>query len=312
MILGAYRRTGADPPFGDPARAHGVAMEGSYWRFTDVASGRVVVVLCGACRAPDGPWAVVGVASHPGGFVRWRIVPDCALAGRAVRAGDVLDAAPGRLRVRLDGASVDATWSADVPWPRRRAFGGLGPAQSLPGLGQYWHPLLPLGTAVGGAVLDGAPVPLDGATVYAEKNWGPTFAGHWWWGQAHGLGGGAACVAFAGGRLLGQAPTALVVALEDRVLRFAPPLARVVVATAPGRWRVDAADWAGGCAVSLEAEADPAAAVVLPVPVPAERRVIMRSAQHLAGRLAITVRRGRRVALRGESELAGLERGVPQ
>ncbi len=312
MNLGAYRRTGADPPFGDPARTHGVAMEGSYWRFTDVASRRVVIVLCGACRAPDGPWAVVAVASHPGGFVRWAAVPDCALDGRAVRAGDVLDAAPGRLRVRLDAATLDATWSADVPWPRRRAFGGLGPAQSVPWLGQYWHPHLPLGSVAGGAVLGGAPVSLDGATVYAEKNWGPAFAGHWWWGQAHGLGDGAACVAFAGGRLLGRAPTALVVALEDRVLRFAPPLAWVATATAPGRWRIRAADWAGGYAVALEAEADPTDAVVLPVPVPGERRVIMRSAQHLAGRLAITVRRGRRVAFRGETELAGLERGVPE
>ena len=47
-------------------------MEGYYWRLTDPASGRCIVALCGVCRAPDGPWAVVALASHPGGFVRWR------------------------------------------------------------------------------------------------------------------------------------------------------------------------------------------------------------------------------------------------
>ncbi len=292
MLLEAYRRTGADLPFGDPARPHGVAMEGSFWRFTDAVRGRVVIVLHAACRGAAGPWSLVALATHPGGLVRWAI-------------GDsLLDAGPGRLRVRLDGAALDAAWTGDVPWPRR-AFGALGPAQTLPFLGQYWHPHLLLGTATGGATLDGEAVSLDGCTLYAEKNWGSAFAGHWWWGQAHGLGDGAACVAFAGGRLLGRAPTAIVVALEDTLLRLSPPLSAVTTSTAPGRWRIRA----GG--VELEAEADPAAAHVLPVPVAAERRVEMRSSQHLTGRLAVTVRRGRRIAFRGETELAGLERGVP-
>ena len=47
----------------------------------------------------------------------------------------------------------------------------------------------------------------DGATVYAEKNWGPRFTEHWWWGQAQAFEGADACVAFAGGRVLGGAPT---------------------------------------------------------------------------------------------------------
>lgn len=292
MLLAAYRRTGADPPFGDPSDPHGVAMEGSFWRFTDLAGGRVVIVLHAACRAPGGPWSLVALAAHPGGLVRWAI------------GDDHLDAAPGRLRVRLDGAALDATWTQDVPWPRR-AFGALGPAQTLPFLAQYWHPHLLLGTASGSAELDGEAVVLDGSTVYAEKNWGSAFAGHWWWGQAHGLGDGAACVAFAGGRLLGRAPTAVVVALEGRLLRLSPPLSAVSTSTAPGHWRIRARG------VELEAEADPAAAHVLPVPVAAESRVVMRSAQQLTGRLAVTVRRGRRLAFRGETELAGLERGVP-
>jgi len=300
-VLDLYRRTGADPPFGDPSRDHGVAMEGSFWRFTDAAAGRVVIVLRGVCRAPDGPWSLVALAAHPGGVVRWAI------------DDEALDAGPGRLRVRLDGAGLDATWSADVPWPRwgqgpsfrPRVFGGLGPAQTVPWLGQYWHPHLLLGAAHGSLTIDGEAWSLDGATVYAEKNWGSTFAGRWWWGQAHGLADGAVCAAFAGGRLLGQAPTALVVALEDRLIRLSPPLSAITTATAPGRWRVRA----GG--VELEAEADPAAAHVLPVPVPAERRTVLRSRQHLTGRLALTVRRRGGVVFRGETDLAGLERGLP-
>ena len=309
-LLAAYRRTGADPPFADLRAAHGVGMEGYFWRFTDVARGRVVIVLCGACRAPDGTWALVAVAAHPGGPPRWAVVPDCRLAadGLGVRAGDVLEAGDDGLRVALDGAALDVAIDPVQPWPRR-ATGGLGLAHAVPGLHQYWHPHLLLGRVAGSATLDGATVPLGDATVYAEKNWGSAFAGHWWWGQAHGLGDGVACVAFAGGRLLGRAPTAVVVGLGDRVVRCSPPLARTAVATAPGRWRLRAAGPVH--TVELEAEAGPSDVRLLPVPVPAERRADLRSAQHLAGELRVTVRRGRRLVFRGASALAGLERGVP-
>jgi hypothetical protein len=47
------------------------------------------------------------------------------------------------------------------------------------------------------------------------------------------------------------------------------------------------------------------------VPVVAERRAILRSEHHLAGRLRVVARRGRRVILREESQLAGLEYGTP-
>ncbi len=309
-LLAAYRRTGADPPFADPAGAHGVGMEGYFWRFTDAASGRVVIALCGACRSASGPWALVAVASHPGGFQREAIVPGVSLSadGLGVRAGDVLVADSRSLRVALDGASLDVAIDPVAPWPRR-SLGALGPGHLVPGLGQYWHPHLLLGRTTGSAVLDGETVSLDGATAYGEKNWGSVFAGHWWWGQAHGLGDGAHCVAFAGGRLAVGAPTAVVVALEDRVLRFGPPTARVVTATAPDRWRIRATG--PRHAIELEAEADGGDAHRLPVPVPAERRAEPRSAQHLAGHLSLTVRRGRRLVYRGESSLAGLERGEP-
>ena len=75
MLLDTYRRWGADPPFGDPLRAHGVAMEGWFWRFSRVDSGAVVVVLAAVNRDAGGaPWGTVGVAAHPGGFSRAEVV----------------------------------------------------------------------------------------------------------------------------------------------------------------------------------------------------------------------------------------------
>ena len=95
--------------------------------------------------------------------------------------------------------------------------------------------------------------------------------------------------------------------LEDRLLRLAPPFARLTSAVGAAGWRVRArsARWL----VELEGEAVGAPAV-LPVPVPEERRIVDRSQQYLAGRLRVTLRRGRRVVFAGESALAGLERWV--
>jgi tocopherol cyclase len=291
-MLSPYRRTGADPPFVDPARGHGVGMEGYYWRFSDQASGRVVIALCGVC---DRDWAVVAVAAHPGDFLRWEIVgrADVDFQRFGVKAGDVLRGDLHTLEVRLDGAHVDARIDPQIPWPRK-AFGALGPAQLIPGLGQYWHPHLLRGTATGTTSFG----PLPG-TVYSEKNWGARFAPDWWWGQASDV-GPARCVAFAGGRLMVGSPTCLVVALEDRVLRLSPPMTHVVTSTAPGRWRIRAGD------VTVEAEAEEPH--LLPVPVLGERRAELRSRQYLAGRLHIEIK-GRFSA---ETELAGLERGIPQ
>ncbi len=60
----------------------------------------------------------------------------------------------------------------------------------------------------------------------------------------------------------------------------------------------------------MEAEADPPRAHALPVPDRDERRATLRSQQHLTGRLAVTVRRRGGIVFRGETERAGLERGV--
>ncbi len=298
--LSRYRRTGADPPFGDPRRAHGTRFEGYYWRLTDVAGGRVAIALCGVCRDVAGPWAIVAFASSDG-LVRSRLEPvaEVSFAGVDVRAGASLSASSEHLHVDLGAdARLELRFGEKVGWPRR-AFGGTGPAQILPGLPQYWHPHL-----LGGRVRGGE---WDGAVVYAEKNWGARFTEHWWWGQAQGFDGADACVAFAGGRVLGGSPTGVVVRVEDRVLRLAPPFAALRTAIGATAWRVRArsARWE----VEVEGEATGAPAV-LPVPVPEERRVEPRSQQYLTGRLRVEVRRGGRVWWSGESVLAGLERWI--
>ncbi len=296
-----YRRTGADPPFGDQRRAHGTRFEGYYWRLTDAAAGRVAIVLCGVCRDAAGPWGIVALAAEPGGLVRSRIEPlaEVSFGALGVRAGSSLSGSSEHLRVDLGpDARLDLRFEERVEWPRR-AFGGTGPAQIVPGLPQYWHPHLLGGRVVGSG--------WEGATVYAEKNWGPRFTEHWWWGQAQAFEGADACVAFAGGRVLGGAPTGVVVRVEDRVLRLSPPFARVVSAVGEAGWRVRARSPRWSVEIEGEGVGSPA---VLPVPLPDERRVEPRSQQYLTGRLHATVRRGNRVWWSGESTLADLERWI--
>ncbi len=314
-LLAAYRRSGADLPFGDPRHAHGVGMEGYYWRLTDVEAGRVVIAFCGLCSAPGGSWALVALASHPEGVVRHAIVGGASGAFDAlgVRAGDVLQATRDRLRVDLGPtARLDVSLDNHRPWPRRM-LGGLGLAQVVPGLGQYWHPH-ELGARVSGGIELGAQrLSLEGATAYAEKNWGTAFARQWWWGQAHGFPEPDVCVAFAGGRVtlpVGPvAPTAVVVSLGDRVLRLAPPLARTVAAVGADDWRVHARQ--GRVTVSIEGTAGARSTPAhLPVPLPLERRVELRSRQLLAGELHLEVSIGRRRLYSGASRLAGLERDL--
>jgi hypothetical protein len=288
-------------------------MEGYYWRFWDPSSGRVLIVLCGVCRAPGGSWAVIALAAHPGGFVRWVNAPHAAAdpgrLGAAAWDGEpILRGSERRLAVDLGpDARLEAVLEGRTGWPRR-AFGGLGPAQVVPGLPQYWHPHL-LGAHVRGeAAVGGETIDLAGFSSYAEKNWGGAFPGEWWWGQA-GFGGGA-LAAFAGGRLGGPlAATAIAVRAGGEVLRFAAPLAVVSAETGGGAWRLRARSARARVLLEGEALHPPH---VLPVPVAAERRAVMRSEHHLAGRVRAVVRRGSRVLLREETDLAGLEHGTPR
>jgi hypothetical protein len=289
-------------------------MEGCYWRLSDPASGRCVVALCGVCRAPGDAWAVVALAAHPGGLVRWADVPAATADGDALGAaawdGDgrtVLRGSERRLAVDLGpDARLEAVLEGRVAWPRR-AFGGLGVAHAVPGLPQYWHPAILAARVRGQAQLGGETVDLTGWDAYVEKNWGGAFPGEWWWGQA-GFGGDATA-AFAGGRLGGPlAATAAVVRAGATLVRFAPPAAVVTATAGGGAWRVRARTPRWSATLEGERRGEPH---LLPVPVPAERHSIVRSEHHLAGRMRVELRRGARLVLREESTLAGLEHGVP-
>ncbi|MDX6689477.1 MAG: hypothetical protein QOG15_934 [Solirubrobacteraceae bacterium] len=320
-MISLYRRTGADLPFADPRRYHGIAMEGYFWRITHVASGTVLIVLAGVNRDTAGAtWGTVGLAAHPGGFSRSRAVADAtgARRGLGVWAGDVettnLRGDGERLRVDLGpDARLDVRFTDPVPWPRG-AFGGIGPAQTIPGLSQYWHPHLLGGRVTGSAEIDGREIDLDGATVYAEKNWGRGgFPPAWWWGQSHGFERDDVCVAFAGGRAgLGRAQvlaTSLVVRVGDEVVRAVRPLHPMRVEVGPRGWRLRART--ARHTIELEGKANGTPAHALPVPIAAERRNLEgAAAQYLASDVRLAVRRGRRTLFSGTSALAGLERGT--
>lgn len=308
--MGRYRRLGADPPFGDSRRGHGISMEGYYWRLSDPASGRVIIALCGVCQSPDGPWAGVAVAAHPQGLLREGFASSAvAEPGRyGVRAADLLEAGQGRLDVDLGpDVAIHAQLTERTPWPRA-AYGALGPAHWIPGLGQYWHPHLLDARAGGHATIGGEHVDLDGWHVYGEKNWGSGFPGRWWWGQAHGFDDQDVCVAFAGGRLPGAplAATAVVVRIGDELIRMSPPTALVRATSSLSHWRVTGTGPRHRLELEGTAGADP---FMLPVPIPAERRTEPGAAQHLAGELRVRLRRGRRLLYEGASPLAGLEHG---
>jgi hypothetical protein len=312
----AYRSTGADWPYGDPRLAHGVAMEGYFWRFSDPQSGRVVVTLCGVSRTENVSWATVALAGHPGAFVRSADVPPAgADATRfGVWAGDRSFRADAE-HVHVDlgaDARLDVRIRDPRAWPRR-AFGGLGAAHAVPGLEQYWHPHLLGGRASGTAIIGDREIDLDGFQVYAEKNWGTGgFPGRWWWGQAHGFQRPDACVAFAGGDVrvgpVTLQATALVVRFGDTLVRLGQPIISPVTAeVGDGRWQLRgrSARWS----VVVDASAAPEEAHLLPVPLPAAGHSVPGALENLAGVLRVTVRRRGRVVFADESLLAGLEHG---
>jgi hypothetical protein len=310
------RAAGLTLPFADPRRHHGAPLEGWFWRFT-WPDGRAAVALCGLCRG----WALVSLAvtpshgSGPARRVRTQTVDAPVASGTSVRAGRALAAEPERLRVDLGPDwRLEAQLRGPARWPRR-AWGGLGPAGWLPGLGQYWHPHVLRSGVEGSLVVDGERWDLAGATAYAEKNWGRGFPARWWWGEAHDFGGDDVSVAFAGGPVLPRVEaTALVVRLGGRgggrVLRLGEPLLGPVRATiGPGSWRLTGRT-PGHHRVEVEASADPAAAHVLDVPVPGERRTVPWSHHHVGGgALRVRVTRRGRTVYAGETAHAGLELG---
>ncbi len=317
MLLSAYRATGADLPFGDPLPAHpGVAMEGYFWRFTDLARGRVLIALCGVNQSPAGPWATLGLAAHPIGFLRTAPHPtgwaDPDRLG--ARAGTAFTGEPDRVRVDLGpDARLDVRIRDPRPWPRR-SLGGSSIFQAVPALNQYWHPWLLGGRAEGTATLGEETWELDGAEVYAEKNWGRGgFPPAWWWGQAHAFDSDpTACVAFAGGVIeaggLRTEVTAVVVRAGEHLVRLGDPvLSPVTAEVGDERWSLRGRS--PGWEVEVVGTAPLAAAHVLPVPLPAERRNVPGALEHLGGTMTVTLRRRGREVFGGRSPLAALEHG---
>lgn len=312
----AYRSSGADGPFGDLLSAHDVAMEGYFWRFTDPASGRVLIALNGVNRAADGNWSTLGLAAHPHGFLRTTAQPvgHAATDGLGAFSADAFRGTSDSLRIDLgEQARLDVDLVNAVRWPRA-SFGGSSVFQSVPGLNQYWHPWLLGGAAHGTAVVGDQTWELDGWSVYAEKNWGKGgFPDSWWWGQAQGFADPSVCVAFAGGEVTAgpfrTTVTAIVVLLPDgRLIRLGDPVVSPVRAeVSDDRWslRGRSAQWR----VEIEGTGDLDRAHVLPVPLPAERRNVPGAIEHLGATMAVTVRRRGRIVWRGESNLAALEHG---
>lgn len=317
-LLRGYRATGADLPFGNPLSAHGVAMEGYFWRVTHPVTGRVVVALIGVNRdRAGGHWATLGLAAHPSPFLRVEAAPEAyaAPSGLAVGAGTAFVADDTGVQVDFGpGARLRFVVADPLPWPRA-GLGGSSVFQVVPALNQYWHPWLLGGTVTGEAEIGDETWSLDGGTVYAEKNWGREgFPDSWWWGQAQGFTDAEACVAFAGGEVtagpLRTEVTALVVRLPSgEVIRLGNP------GVSPVSARVTDEAWdlhgrsLSGWEVEVSAYAPLASAHVLPVPLPSERRNTAGAIEHLGGTLCIMVKHRGSLVWEGRSDLAGLEHG---
>lgn len=322
-MLRAYRATGADLPFGDPLRAHSVAMEGYFWRLTDAGSGRALIALIGVNRGPAGRWATLGLASVGGSGPTLALrAADGAWADPSVvgaRSGTAFVGDARRVQVDLgEGARLDVALSETVPWPRR-ALGGSSVFQMVPALNQYWHPWLLGGRADGWAELGGERWEIRGARVYAEKNWGREgFPESWWWGQAHDFTTArgrpsSVSVAFAGGQVtagpLSTEVTALVVRLPDgRVVRLGDPLLSPVRAeVTEDEWRLTGRGF--GWEISVHGRSPLRDAHVLPVPLPSEGRNTPGALEHLDGVMDVKVRLRGRTVWEGRSTLAALEHG---
>jgi tocopherol cyclase len=270
------------------------------------------VALCGVNRHPDGAWATLAIAEHPSGLVRSCAAPGAHASAERfeVTVPKYLEAGERSLRVDIDDMHLDVTLDELVGWPLRLGGGGL--LSLLPFLRQYWHPHVLGGRTTGHLVIDDEQCDLDGADVYAEKNWGAGFPDRWWWGQAQGFADRPLCVAFGGGRLaagpLGSSVTGCMVRLGDHVVRFAPPISTVRTYIGDGRWAIRARRprWT----LTVEADGNGHVPAVLPVPLLAERRNAERDLEHLEGRLWLRVVHRGSPVFDGESQWAGLEVGA--
>ena len=207
-LVAAYRRTGADVPFGDPLPSHGTEMEGWFWRVTDRRPA-------GSSSRSAASTATPPVTGRPSRS-------PCIPAASCARPRST---APAPTQPRF---AVAAGRRGAPTFPRRRPTGcRLRTRRRAPPTGvqravrvaqgvRRWRRLL--GDPVPQPVLASVPprrhaprasVEFDGAalvastdaTLYAERNWGAGFPERWWWGQAHDFDGADVSVAFSGGLL---------------------------------------------------------------------------------------------------------------
>ncbi len=147
-LVHAYRRTGADIPFGDPSPSHGREMEGWFWRLTDPATGRVVVALCSVNQNPDGNWATVAVALHPGGIVHSAALDYAETqlsrftVDAGIESGGRMSARPDGLHIDLDDVHVNLRFTDPFTWPkvarRRRHRFRRSRSSTSTGIPTFW------------------------------------------------------------------------------------------------------------------------------------------------------------------------------
>jgi len=313
-LVSAYRRTGADVPYGNALPSHGTEMEGWFWRVSDEASGRVLIALCSVNRHRSGDWSTAAVGLYPSMVLRSGALGSAKAQDSPflVTAGDEsgnFTVGTDRIRFELGDVRLNMEIHDPVGWPK--AFGGGGVFSAVPFLNQYWHPYY-LGGRASGTVECGSEMwRFEGAKLYAERNWGAGFPLRWWWGQAHDFGDDDVCVAFSGG-LLSLGPIArdvngIVVRVGGKVIRMTPPVL-VRSQVSENQWVLRGRSLR--YEVELEGDGLHRQPHVLPVPLPGERRNIDTDFEHLGGRLRCTVRESGRLLFDGTSELAGLEVGT--
>lgn len=136
----AYRASGGTLPYGNLLASHDVAMEGYFWRFTMPESGRVVIALAGINKSDGGNWSTLGLAAHPGGFLRTAEHPSGSADPRILGAyaDNAFRGNADRLQVDFGDSHLDVRISNQRFWPHRR-FGGSSYFQSVPALNQYWR-----------------------------------------------------------------------------------------------------------------------------------------------------------------------------
>ena len=274
---------------------------------------RVVIALIGVNRGPGGSWATVGLAGHPNGFLRTVAHPEAFAdpTRLGAHAGDAFHGVEQRIQVDLGpGARLDV--NVDDPVPGRAGGTGAPACSRRPGTQPVLAPMA--------AGRDGprhrdarrrGVGPRRRLGLRREELGQGGFPDSWWWGQAQGF-AEPEVVAFAGAGARGATAHDGHRGRRTPARRHLGPTGQPRHLTGAGsghRRGLGAARPVGQLDRGGRGHSPLAAAHVLPVPLPAERRNIPGAIEHLGGSMRVTVRRRGRLVWRGESSLAALEHG---